>query len=371
MTETVKFKIYNESMYWKEYGRTSPYRLNKKKKPAKTEGKFLYHYQNENSPHGYETIEVTEEQWEYLVAEDKKEYSNNRRHDEKKTDLREDYFEDDEQGYDHDTGYGKYYSNKQLLKLEKEEWEKLDNFLCECWDKAELVHNFDDKDFAIYLLAIENKLKQKKVAEALNISPATVSRRVKVILQKILIEKMSIGEYSPKRLLAEADYRYYVNTGETDSFIDIFVFMFLTKLRQDMVMRYLYCMFGTYQLFHYCYIFLYRYDRSNAIAKLKPERLLPLLQPYSRKLYERHAYNMSTPFKLLFIFLELKCADNLKKVGLFEKPANTAFIKKVRQTANRCHMSVEEVKNKRIFPFMQKEIEKRIEQFRKINNLPK
>lgn len=181
---------------------------------------------------------------------------------------------------------------------------------------------------------------------------------------------MNNGEYSPKRLLAEADYRYYINTGETDSFIDIYVFMFLTKLSQDIVMRYLYCMFGTYQLFHYCYIFLYRYDRSPILAKLKPERLLPLLQPYSRKLYERHTRNMSTPFKLLFIFLELKCADNLKKVGLFEKPANQAFIKMVRQTANRCHISVDKLKNKRIFPFVQKEIEKHIKLFRKKFNIP-
>ena len=181
---------------------------------------------------------------------------------------------------------------------------------------------------------------------------------------------MNDGKYIPNRLLAEADFRYYVNTGETDSFIDIYVFMFLTKLNQGMVVRYLYCMFGIYQLFHYCFVFLYRYDRSSSLPKLKPERLLPLLQPYSRKLYERHTRNMSTPFKLLFIFLELKCADHLKKVGLYEKSANTAFIKKVQKTANRCHISVDELKNKRISPFMQKEIEKRIEQFSKINNLP-
>lgn len=185
-----------------------------------------------------------------------------------------------------------------------------------------MVHTFDDRDFAVYLLAVENKWKQKKVAEALILSPATVSRRVKAILQQLLIEKMNNGEYSPKRLLAEAEYRYYVNTGEADSFIDIFVFMFLTKLNQDMVMRYLYCMFGTYQLFHYCFIFLYRYNISDNLSKLNPERLLPLLHPYSRKLYERHTRNRGNSFKLLFIFLELKCANNLKKVGLFEKPAN-------------------------------------------------
>ena len=60
----------------------------------------------------------------------------------------------------------------------------------------------------------------------------------------------------------------------------------------------------------------------------------------------------------------------LLALGLYEKPANEAFIKKVKQTANRCHISVEELKDKRIIPFAQKTIEKRVEQFCKENNLP-
>ncbi|MCD8040843.1 MAG: hypothetical protein LUF82_04930 [Clostridia bacterium] len=77
-------------------------------------------------------------------------------------------------------------------------------------------------------------------------------------------------------------------------------------------------------------------------------RLLNLLEPYSRLLYERHTRKLGPAFKMLFIFLELKCAANLKKVGLYEKSANTAFIEMVRKTANRCHISVEELKDKRI-----------------------
>jgi len=60
----------------------------------------------------------------------------------------------------------------------------------------------------------------------------------------------------------------------------------------------------------------------------------------------------------------------LLALGLYEKPANDAFIKKVRKTANRCHISVEELKDKRIIPFAQKTIGKRVEQFCKQNNLP-
>ncbi len=73
---------------------------------------------------------------------------------------------------------------------------------------------------------------------------------------------------------------------------------------------------------------------------------------------------------MLFIFLELKCAANLKKVGLYEKSANAAFIEMVRKTANRCHIYVNELKDKRIIPFAQEKVAKRVELFRKVYNIP-
>lgn len=114
-------------------------------------------------------------------------------------------------------------------------------------------------------------------------------------------------------------------------------------------------------------MFIYRLE--NVVYK-PVGRFVKLLEPYSKKLYDKYTTKFGPVFKLLFIFLELKCADNLKRVGLYEKSANEAFIKKVKQTANRCHISIEELKDKRIIPFAQKTIEKRIEQFCKQNNLP-
>ena len=55
---------------------------------------------------------------------------------------------------------------------------------------------------------------------------------------------------------------------------------------------------------------------------------------------------------------------------LYEKSASKVFIKKVKQTANRCHISVEELRDKRLFPYFQDKIQKRVEQFCKQNNLP-
>ena len=178
---------------------------------------------------------------------------------------------------------------------------------------------------------------------------------------------MNNGEFSPKRLQAEAEYKRYIVTGKTESFADVKTFLFLTMLPQDMIFRYLYCLFGTHQLFKYCFMFIYRLE--NVVYK-PVDRFVKLLEPYSKKLYDKYTTKFGPVFKLLFIFLELKCADNLKRVGLYKKSANEVFIKKVKQTANRCHISIEELKDKRIIPFAQKTIEKRIEQFCKQNNLP-
>ena len=341
-------------IYNKEFGRFSPYLLNKKLKPSKKiDGKYVYFYPNDKKKHGYEKIYVSKEEWEVLVEQDRLEYSNNRRHDERKVDLQKFYLDDNDE------------ANK--IMLEKDEWRGLENFICESLDKGKLVHGFDDTDFSIYLLIIEYKMKQNKVAELLCLSESFVNRRLKVILHKLLIEKMNNGELSLSRLKAEAEYKSYIATGKTESFADVKTFLFLTMLPQNMVFRYLYCLFGTYQLFKYCFTFIYRLE---AVIDKPVDRFVKLLEPYSKKLYDKHTTKFGPVLKLLFIFLELKCADNLKRVGLYEKPANEAFIKKVRKTANRCHISVEELKDKRIIPFAQKTIEKRVEQIYKQNNLP-
>ena len=73
-------------IYNKEFGKFSPYLLNKKLKPSKKfDGKYVYFYPNDKKKHGYEMIYVSKEEWEVLVEQDRLEYSNNRRHDEKKS----------------------------------------------------------------------------------------------------------------------------------------------------------------------------------------------------------------------------------------------------------------------------------------------
>ena len=72
---------------------------------------------------------------------------------------------------------------KRLIELEKAEFSRIEDFICESLDKGKIVHGFSDTDFAIYLLAVEKRIRQNKVAETLNLSESFVSRRLKVILR--------------------------------------------------------------------------------------------------------------------------------------------------------------------------------------------
>ena len=71
------------------------YHYNKKKLPAKTEGKYLYYYPCEDMEsatvqmggRGFVTIEVTEKEWEALIELDRIEYNNEHKYVRHTTEL--------------------------------------------------------------------------------------------------------------------------------------------------------------------------------------------------------------------------------------------------------------------------------------------
>ena len=81
-------------IYDKEYGLPSQYLLNRKKRPAKTDGKFLYYYVGANItdfPQGSKLrryknsyaceVEASSEEWDCLYELDKAEYNSNHKED--------------------------------------------------------------------------------------------------------------------------------------------------------------------------------------------------------------------------------------------------------------------------------------------------
>lgn len=118
------------------------YHYNKKKLPAKTEGKYLYYYPCEDiesattqmGGRGFVTIEVTEKEWEALIELDRIEYNNEHkyvRHTVAIPDCEEDNLTVKQQEQLHvkdtpiDTATAEYYDKKELYNQLTEDEEKV------------------------------------------------------------------------------------------------------------------------------------------------------------------------------------------------------------------------------------------------------
>ena len=147
------------------------YHLNKKKDPAKTEGKFLYYYpcDSSNNPdvqiggNDYIVIEVSEQEWEALIEMDRFEYNNThkfQRHTYGFPDVDEDTLSSKEQ----EKRIRKDISFTDILH-EKSDKDKLVGRLSK---KEQLVVKLSDKDYT-----------QAEIAEELGVTQGYVSTTLK------------------------------------------------------------------------------------------------------------------------------------------------------------------------------------------------
>lgn len=143
------------------------YHLNKKKKPAKTEGKFLYYYpcndEDKANFHIWDKrfieIEVTENEWQALCELDKFEYNNWHkvyRHNEP--------FPEDEE---------------TLSPLKQQKWINQDipfsTISNERLDRIRALSTLTPQERKVYRLAVDDEMTQKDIAEELGITQGAVS----------------------------------------------------------------------------------------------------------------------------------------------------------------------------------------------------
>ena len=143
------------------------YHLNKKKKPAKTEGKFLYYYpcndEDKANFHIWDKrfieIEVTENEWQALRELDRFEYNNWHkvyRHNEP--------FPEDEE---------------TLSPLKQQKWINKDipfsTLSNERLDRIRALSTLTPQERKVYRLAVDDEMTQKDIAEELGITQGAVS----------------------------------------------------------------------------------------------------------------------------------------------------------------------------------------------------
>lgn len=346
----------------REFGLYSPYLLNKEPVPSEREGYFLYYYMEsyytshtEKKGNKYikvydkhvsrKSVEVTLEQWKALHEKDRKDFNVNR-------------FEYQQTEYD-PCKNGRYVNAFDVML---QEWDKFDHeqFWVNAFDLECVLNTLSDEDLDIYLYAKEKHLKQKQIAVLIGKSESYVTRRMKFIEDEIERDMLDDGELSKREIDARLEYRKFMRTGKTDSFVDVFIYDFLLSMPQEMQIRYLFIFRGQEHFIKFCFLWLYLYGT----AKEQPKQIArEVLNKYSYQLYKKYAVKLKTWAKQLFITVETECVRLIKRYGIKDSKSNEKFIKKVQKAAAAKGMTVAEYRDKVLFPHGKERIKARFQKF--------
>lgn len=356
----VKAKL--KPMFKIENGYFSPYLLNRKPVPASREGYCKYFYmesyhtiekrkvggkeQNVTVLHSRKKyVEVPFEQWEQLRYFDLKDYETAR---------------DEYEGTEYDVHKKDKYYNVFEFMLQQWDNHNHEQFWVNAFDLERVLNTLSDEDLDIYLYVKERHLKQKQIAAKIGKSEAHVSRRMKVIEDTIEYDMLNDGERTETKIKAEMEYRKYLRSGKTESFVDVFVYDFLLAFPQEVLLRYFFVFRGQQYLIRFCFLWVYEYFASKDKPVFKAREVLG---KYSYQLYKKYMATKQFWSKQLFIAVESELQRLLKRYGVKDIKPDEKFIKAVQKAAAAKSMTVAEYRDKILFPHGRERIIKRFKQF--------
>ena len=333
----------------REFGFFSPKLLNREPVPSGREGYYLYYYmesyQTSHTEYKYgreetvydrhtskKSVEVTLEQWNALHEKDRADYTVSRREEEK---------------LEYEPKVNRFYMN--TLDAIQQYGDRFDheNFWVNALDLERTLNTFSDEDLDIYIYAKERRFKQKKIAEIMGKSESYITRRMKFIEDAIEWNMIDDGSLSSCEIRAELEYRKYMRTGKSESFIDVYLYDFLLQMPQEIQLRYLFIFRGQKYLIRFCFKWLRLYFMEKNRA---PKNARETLSKYSYQLYRKHAVKLKTWSKQLFIALELELDRLVKQYGIKDSRPNEKFIKAVQKAAASKGVTVAEYRDKILFP---------------------
>ncbi len=364
----VKAKL--KPMFKTENGYFSPYLLNAKSVPASKEGYYKYFYmesyhtiekrkvggkeQNVTVLHSRKKyVEVPFVQWEQLRYFDLKDYEAAR---------------DEYEGTEYDVHKNNRYYNVYDFMLQQWDNHNHEQFWINAFDLERVLNKLSDEDLDIYLYAKGKHLKQKQIAAILGKSEAHVTRRMKVIEDTIEYDLLNDGERTETQIKAEMEYRKYLRSGKTESFVDVYVYDFLLAFPQEVLLRYLFVFRGQQYLIRFCFLWVYEYFVLKDKQELKAREVLG---KYSYQLYKKYMATKHLWSKQLFIAVESELQHLLKRYGIKDSKPNERFIKTVQKSAAARGLTVAEYRDKILFPHGKERIIKRIEQYYKLRSKAK
>ena len=328
------------------------YHYNKKKLPAKTEGKYLYYYPCDDIKNataymggrGFVTIEVTEKEWEALIELDRIEYNNEHKYVRHTTELLD---EEDET-----------LTAKQLENYHVKDT-PIDTKVVNYHYKKDLYNQLTENEEKV-LKMLNDGLTQKRVAEELNVTQGYVSM-IKAqaqynfdYVEQTTAIKTRDDEYPWKC------WNLFTKRLEMPMYLDVEIEYVLSYLHPNDVAHFMYWYYSLGEFVRFA-IRYYLYneeaiekDKSEYLSKASDQELAWYLQNYAD----------AVPLvQIVYIRLitEVECRRERGLHG--NNKAADGLYTAVEKLAKRVNISPEEYYEKRIYPIIVNIRTRRIKQF--------
>ncbi|MDE7164771.1 MAG: hypothetical protein K2O04_05035 [Clostridiales bacterium] len=326
------------------------YHLNKKKQPAKTEGKYLYYYPcKKGAPDihigdkGYVVIEVTETEWEALFELDRFEYNNThkfQRHTVIVVDRDENFLTPKEEEKRIDKGiHFTHTLNDQV-------------------DKERLISKLTKKEQEIYLSCIEDEIPQAQVAGELGVTQGYISAVLKKIETKLFTYEMKCR--TPNDVVWKC-WNMFVRKGEMPMFIDVEIEFVLRALFGDL-MPFLHWFYSVGELCRFILRY-YLFDEDKIDADIA--RYLQIADEPARKHFEDRYGDELPIIQGVYVRLCLEIKRR-KNAGLHNtNKAVVGIFVAIDKLAKKLNTTPEEFMTQRFYPFIAEWRNRRIRQFYK------
>lgn len=328
------------------------YHYNKKKLPAKTEGKYLYYYPCADIKNataymggrGFITIEVTEKEWEALIELDRIEYNNEHKY------VRHTIAIPD--------GEEENLTVKRQEQLHVKD-SPIEMKIAEDFDKKDFYRNLTEDEEKI-LSMLENGYTQKDIAKELNLTQGYVSMmKAQAQYNFDYAEQMSAIKTNCPEYLWKC-WEMFTKKLEMPMFLDVEMEYVLRHLHPNDIAHFLYWYYslGEFVRFSIRY-YLYNEEtlekeKAEYLSKASNQELAWFLQNYAD----------AVPLVQIVYIRLITEVENRRERGLHgNNKAADGLYTAVEKLAKRVNISPEEYYEKRIYPIIVNIRTRRIKQF--------
>ena len=326
------------------------YHLNKKKKPAKTEGKFLYYYPckkgNPNCRIGdkkYIEIEVTEKEWEALRELDIFEYNNEHksyRHNERLP-------EDDE----------------RLSRSEQKKWTDKDipfsTVSNERIDRLRALSMLTPQERNVYCLSVDDGLLQRDIAEELGVTQGAVSATFNRARRKL--DAFDLSEKNTPDDIVWKLWQIFMRDWELPCFLDVEIEFVIKGIFGDLL-PFINWFYSIGELCRYILrYYLFDEDKITADIENYLSNFSKTEQEHFKDYYAEQLPIIQGVYVRLCMEVKRRKANKLTD----SHKAVDGIYSAVSKIATRLGVSVEECLTQRLYPFLAEKRSKRLKAFYK------